>query len=66
VLDQGFGPFALRRVLSVVEERNGASHRIMEALGFRLDHDRVTPKGRIFIYALSAEDWAGRRAAQSE
>lgn len=65
VLDQGFGPFALRRVMSVVEERNGASHRIMEALGFRLDQDKVTPKGRIFIYALTAEDWAERRATRA-
>ena len=65
VLDQGFGPFALRRVLSVVEQRNDASHRIMEALGFRLDHDKVTPKGRIFIYALTAEDWAERRATRA-
>ena len=64
VLDQGFGPFALGRVVSVVEERNGASHRIMEALGFRLDHDRVTAKGRIFVYALTAEDWASGKAAQ--
>ncbi len=64
VLDQGFGPFALRRILSVVEQRNGASHRIMEALGFRIDHDRVTAKGRIFVYALAAEDWAKRKAAQ--
>ncbi len=64
VLDQGFGPFALGRVMSVVEERNGASHRIMEALGFRLDHDKVTAKGRIFVYALRAEDWAAGKAAQ--
>ena len=64
VLDQGFGPFALGQVMSVVEERNGASHRIMEALGFRIDHDRVTAKGRIFFYALAAEDWAAHKAAQ--
>ncbi len=36
----------------------------MEALGFRIDHDRVTAKGRIFVYALAAENWAKRKAGQ--
>ena len=63
VLEEAFGPRALGRVMSVVEARNGASQRIMELLGFRLDHDRLTPKGRIFVYALTAEHWAAGSAA---
>ena len=63
-LDQGFGPFALRRILSVMKERNHASHRIMEALNFRPDQDRVAAKGRMFVYALAAEDWAAHEAAR--
>ncbi|MDJ0945970.1 MAG: GNAT family N-acetyltransferase [Kiloniellales bacterium] len=66
VLDQGFDRFALGAVMSVVEERNAASHRIMRALGFRLDHDRVAAKGRIFVYALAAGDWAAGRAERNE
>ncbi len=60
VLDRGFGSLAPRRILSVVEQREGASRPIMEALGFRIDHDRVTPEGRSFSHALSAEDWAAQ------
>ncbi len=60
VLDQGSESFAPRRILSAVEQRGGVSRLIMEALGFRIDHDRVTPKGRTFGYALPAEDWAAQ------
>lgn len=51
-LDVAFGPLALPRVLAIVTIGNGASRRLLEALGMRLQGPRALDGETLLVYEI--------------
>ncbi|MFT4029594.1 MAG: GNAT family N-acetyltransferase [Protaetiibacter sp.] len=68
MLDWGFGPVGLRRVIARLDERNTASARLCERLGMRLEARLVENeyfKGELSTeldYAILEKEWAANRS----
>ena len=60
VLDHGFRELGLSRIVSFVEARNAASHRVMQKLGFALERIERLPRVELHVYAMTADEWLGR------
>ncbi len=64
LLELGFGPMGLHRIIARVDERNEASVRVVERLGFRREArevDSILVKGEwatMLTYALLEHEWA--------
>lgn len=56
-LADAFTAKRLPRVVSVVQAKNLASHRIMEKVGMRVTETARTHTGNLIIYALAREEW---------
>lgn len=67
MLDWGFGPVGLRRVVARLDARNDASARLCERLGMRREAHLVENeyfKGELtseYDYGILAREWAARR-----
>ena len=61
VLGHAFGRLGLDRLVSFVEEPNGASHRVMEKLGLTVVRRTRTRKAELHVYGVTADQWRDRR-----
>lgn len=60
VVDHAFRRLNFARVVSFVEAKNQASHRVMRKLGFALERVERLPKVELHAYAVTAEIWLDR------
>jgi ribosomal-protein-alanine N-acetyltransferase len=59
VIDHAFRRLGLARIVSFVEARNEASHRVMQKLGFTVERIERLPKVELHVYAVTADEWLG-------
>ncbi len=61
VLDHGFGPVGLDRIVAVTRPEHQASRRVMERLGMVYEADRELFGMQVVCYALTRDQWKGPR-----
>jgi RimJ/RimL family protein N-acetyltransferase len=54
IRDHGVGALGCRRLVALIDPRNGASMRVAEKLGFRFDRAVARPRGVAHLYAFTA------------
>ncbi len=65
VIDNAFRRLCLKRIVSLVEGPNDASHHVTKKLGLSIERIAQTSKDELYVYAVTAEQWAKHRRLSS-
>ncbi len=65
VIDNAFRRLDMKRIVSLVEGPNHASHHVTKKLGLSIERIAQISKGELYVYAVTAEQWAKRRRLSS-